>query len=551
MDRGQKETERILKTIEKRINREYNEAIGEIEDELTGYFKRYEKKDETWRRWVREGERTKEEYQKWRVGQMAVGRRWADQRDAIAKKLVEVGKMTRKIVERYAPEIYAENFNYSTYQVEHDAHIDTSFTLYSKEAVERLVKDDPDIAPPIGRKVAKQIAEGKAIRWNRQQLQSVMLQGIMQGDSIPKLATRLATTVGDRDRKAAIRNARTMATGTQNAGRVDAYKRAQDKGVDLEQMWMATMDNRTRHTHRWLDGETRPVGEAFSNGCEYPGDPKGDPAEIYNCRCSLRGVVKGLDRKSGQYRDMSAVGSYDEWRNGKATSNKIDLPDEKSRNAKQTYLAGYRNNGIINGENPLSKALNRARNVNTLDDLRRVSQSPVINMETYKEVQQHFADNYNILVEGFEKKDLFGVKATLAGYDDMLKEYPQISSVMNTISYNSKLKNYGTWSSAGISQVGAAGIKDYGTGIHEGAHALDFANNRDYKYSASIISQARKNLGYRENSKKYRDSWTRITGTIDGYKEKDVEKFAYAIETAKGGVDNDLANEIYRLTKER
>lgn len=349
MDYGQQETERILKSIEKRINNEYAIAMREIEDELSVYFAKFEKKDETWRRWVANGERTKEEYQQWRIGQMAVGRRWADQKESIAKQLVDTSKTALGYVRKYSPEIYAENYNYSTWQIEHDASIDTAFTLWSKESVNRLIEKDSDIAPPVGKKLAAQIKEGKAVKWNKQQLQSVMIQGILQGDSIPKLATRLATKVADKDRKASIRNARTISTGVQNSGRVDAYKRAQDKGVELEQMWLATMDNRTRHSHRWLDGEVRPVGEAFSNGCEYPADPKGDPAEIYNCRCRLRAVVKGLERRSGQFRDNSAIGgiSYDEWRNAKAKSEKITKPDEAAKNAKGSYLDNYRENGNI------------------------------------------------------------------------------------------------------------------------------------------------------------------------------------------------------------
>ena len=345
MDYGQQETERILKNIEKRINHEYAVAMREIEDELSVYFAKFEKKDETWRRWVANGERTKEEYQQWRIGQMAVGRRWADQKDAIARQLVDTSKTALSYVRKYSPEIYAENFNYSTYQVEHMAGINTPFTLWSKVSVNNLVEKNPDIAPPVGKKLAAEIAEGKAIKWNKQQLQSVMMQGILQGDSIPKLATRLATKMADKDRKASIRNARTLATGVQNVGRVDSYKRAQDMGVDLEQMWMATLDGRTRHSHRWLDGEVRPVGEQFSNGLEYPADPHGDASEVYNCRCSLRGVVKGLQPKARQYRDNSAVDgmSYDEWRNAKATSGKITAQDEAARIAKQNALKEYAN----------------------------------------------------------------------------------------------------------------------------------------------------------------------------------------------------------------
>ena len=202
------------------------------------------------------------------MGQMAVGKSWSAKKDAIARELFKVNEKAKDTYKSSAPEMFAEGANYATYDIEHVAHIDTSFELYSKDAVETLIKKNPEVLPPVGKKVAKEIAEGKAVKWNRQQLQSVMIQGILQGDSIPKLATRLANKVGDSNRKAAIRNARTMATMAHNAGRVNAFSRAQSKGVDLTQMWLATMDNRTRHTHRWLDGEERPVGEAFSNGCE-------------------------------------------------------------------------------------------------------------------------------------------------------------------------------------------------------------------------------------------------------------------------------------------
>lgn len=350
MDRGQKETNKILKDIEERINAEYSLAVTEIEEKLNDYFARFKKKDETWQRWVAEGSRTEKEYEEWKVGQFAVGKRWSDQKDVIAHDLANANEIAKAITRSEVADIYARNYNYATYEIEKDAHIDTSFTQYSKESVNRLMADNPDVLPAPGKKVSKEIAEGKAVRWNKQQLQSVMIQGILQGESIPKLATRLANTVGDKNRKAAIRNARTMATGAQNAGRVAAYKRAESKGVELEQMWLATMDNRTRHSHRWLDREVRPVGEAFSNGCEYPGDPKGDPAEIYNCRCSLRGVVKGLDRRSGQFRDDSKIDgmSYDEWRDAKPVSQDIQHQEKVGKAIKQKEINKYRgNNGIM------------------------------------------------------------------------------------------------------------------------------------------------------------------------------------------------------------
>lgn len=551
MDRGQKDTEARLKEVERRINKEYAQAIDDIEVQLTDYFRRFEIKDKKWQEWVESGYKTEEQYKQWRTQQMAVGQKWNDQKEQIAYELAHVNETAKDITKSAAPSIFAENANYATWQVEKDAKVDTSFTLYSRDSVARLIADDPEVLPPVGKKVSQEIAMGKAVKWNKQQLQSVMIQGILQGDSIPKLATRLANTVGDRDRKASIRNARTMATAAQNAGRVNAYKRAEDKGIDLEQMWIATLDGRTRHSHRWLDGEIRPVGEEFSNGCEYPADPKGDPAEIYNCRCTLRGVVKGLERRSGLTRVTDEGQSYDEWRNGKAKSNPIELPEKKGEAIKQSYLNEYRRNGKISRESTLNKdTLSRAKNINSIEDVRAVSNSPVIEMKEYSEVQKYFAQAYNIAVEGFDKKDILAINATMAGYDDMLSEFPETQGILKRIVYNAHLSDYGNWDSAGKSEVSPIGLMDYGTGVHEVAHVLDYVRGYNYTYSSEVIEQARKNLHYRANGKDYKDEWTRICGMPAGIKQKDREKFAYAIETAKGGGSSALAKEIYRIAKE-
>lgn len=54
--------------------------------------------------------------------------------------------------------------------------------------------------------------------------------------------------------------------------------------------WMATLDGRTRLTHRIADGQTVPVASPFSVGSgslNFPGDPNGPGDEVVNCRCTL------------------------------------------------------------------------------------------------------------------------------------------------------------------------------------------------------------------------------------------------------------------------
>ena len=51
---------------------------------------------------------------------------------------------------------------------------------------------------------------------------------------------------------------------------------------------------RTRHAHRLLDGQLADVDKPFGANSEifmYPGDPEADPANVYNCRCTIAAKV--------------------------------------------------------------------------------------------------------------------------------------------------------------------------------------------------------------------------------------------------------------------
>ena len=357
-------TDAIIAEIERRLKIEYAQAQREIAAKVEDYYRRYEIKLQTWQKWVTEGKKTNAEFQKWKVGQLAVGKRWEDLRDQLAKDLYNRNQIARSIARGYMPDVYALNHNYATFECEAGSGVDTSYTLYSREAVENIFRDNPQMLPDPGRRVSQEIAEGKAIRWNNRHIQSVMMQALLQGNNISDIATRLANAVGDSDRKAAIRNARTIATGTQNRARRDAYKRAKSKGIDLSVMWLATLDMRTRHSHRQLDHMVTDVDKPFVFDDEimghvsimYPGQPK--PGEdtkfpqemIWNCRCTLRAVVKGLERRSGTSGDvdMSQIEgmSYEEWKASRIEKPKNILrPDQRSDEARAEYIREYRERG--------------------------------------------------------------------------------------------------------------------------------------------------------------------------------------------------------------
>lgn len=352
-DEGHKLTDRKIAEMEKRIAQEYAQAEREVKGKLDDYFRRFETKDKKWQQWVENGEKTEEQYKAWRTQQMAQGQRWNELKAQLAEEYNHTNQIARSVIDGYMPEIYAINHNYGLYQIESGGNINTSLTLYNRESVERLMREDPEVLPPPGKAVSKAIAQGKAERWSRQKLQSVMTQGILQGESIPHLATRLATEVGETNRKAAVRNARTMATNAQNAGRYDSYRRAKDIGVDLTIEWAATLDGRTRHDHRMLHGQRREVDEPFEvDGVEilYPAQLKSGDSDIpqqmiWNCRCTLLAWVKGFEGETVKHSEDMGDMTFEEWQEAKPEPQDILTQEQKGEAIRQSYIREYGGHG--------------------------------------------------------------------------------------------------------------------------------------------------------------------------------------------------------------
>ena len=306
-DEGHEATEALIGEVSERVRREYVAAYEGAEGKLTDYLRRFEAKDRIHAEAVRRGEETEAEYREWRRGQILVGKRWQELVDALAEDYRNADRIAASIVSGHMPDAYALNHDYATFQVERGSNLDTSYTLYDRATVERLLRDRPDLLPAVK-------VDGKKDKaWNRRHVASAITQGVLQGESMDKVAKRVRS-VADMDYRAAMRTARTAMTSAQNAGRVDAYRRAEGMGIRVRKQWLATLDGRTRHSHRRLDGEVVGMDEHFSNGLDRPGDPSGAGSEVYNCRCTLVPVVDGADPEEGvRHSDLGGV-SYEEWR---------------------------------------------------------------------------------------------------------------------------------------------------------------------------------------------------------------------------------------------
>ena len=341
-------TDEAIRLLSKDIEREYAKASREMKDKLDDYLKRFAKKDKKWQEWVASGKKTQAQYNLWRRQQMLVGRNWESMKNDLAEVCKNADKVAYDYIKTGKAEVFAFSANYATYQIEKAVGVSTNFTQYNPDAVLRIMNKNPKMLPPPGKKLSQRIREGKAKRWRKKTIQSVATQSILQGESVPNIAKRLSKAVETSSAKAAIRDARTMINGAENAGRYDSYERARRLGLMMVDYWSAVHDSRTRTSHRHMDGEKRGENGLFSNDLEYPCDPSGDASEVYNCRCRLDSVLEGMtpdfeDRymRHDKAEDISNM-SWDEWKEATPVSRSITHQRDVGNYYKSKYIKEYR-----------------------------------------------------------------------------------------------------------------------------------------------------------------------------------------------------------------
>lgn len=93
--------------------------------------------------------------------------------------------------------------------------------------------------------------------------------------------------------------ARTEYNNAYGYGQNHAVEKLEKKGAKVTRTWRTSGTN-VRDSHAKCEGEERGVGQAFSNGLLYPGDPSGGPEEVINCNCYLEIEVKETEGDSNE-----------------------------------------------------------------------------------------------------------------------------------------------------------------------------------------------------------------------------------------------------------
>lgn len=284
-----------LRRLETWLQRLYKDAEKDMRGKWDEYLARQEKRAETLLSRVRDAKTDEERaaaekaYKNFLKSKTAGDKHYREMVRELARGYSQTNARALEIINGKRAEFFADGYNFSADAINHAAireDIGIRFDLCDVDAVAELAKRRNDMNFP----TPKYLDVTKDVLWNVKNINSQVAQGIVQGESIPKIAARIqnVTVVNT---ASAVRTARTMATNCQNAGRVQNMKTAEEWGVQTRKRWLCTHDSRTRDSHLEIDGETIANDGTFSNGCRWPGDPIGPSAEVWNCRCTLVTVV--------------------------------------------------------------------------------------------------------------------------------------------------------------------------------------------------------------------------------------------------------------------
>lgn len=291
------ETDKRLAELEKKIAKEYRAANKDLTRTAQEYFEKFEKRYKKEYAAYQDGKYTKAQFDAWVKAQVMRGEHWQNLRDQAAERLTHTNTIAAAYINNDMPSIWALNFNYEGYRAEQKLR-GISFDIADEWTVRRLMTEEPDLLPTLPPEKAINIPKDQL--WNRRKITQSVNAAIIRGQGTSELAKSFERVVG-MNRTSAIRNAKTAYTGAQNGGRQQSYEALAAMGVKVEKLWIATLDGATRPSHMRLDGEIVPYKDTFSNGLQYPGDRAGSPAEVYNCRCTMKAILNG-DRKGKRTR---------------------------------------------------------------------------------------------------------------------------------------------------------------------------------------------------------------------------------------------------------
>lgn len=285
MDKGHREADKILAELMDEMLKVFDKADRKVIGKVKKYLKKYEQEIKEHEQMVDDGEMSNAEFERWLINRTTTGREWEQLRDEIADDYNRASEEAMAGAGAGLLAVYTFNKAFANSGVIRQVkrYFGRSITITNTKKPRRPKAILPKSPDP-----------KKNTMWHRRKVESVIRSGMKKGKSIDDIAKKLHK-VTNMDRVAAYRAVRTGVTCAENEARIDAMYEAAKMGIAYDKVWYATLDDRTRTSHRIVHGERVPYDGYFSNDLFEPADPNGDDEEVYNCRCTLLWIPAGIE----------------------------------------------------------------------------------------------------------------------------------------------------------------------------------------------------------------------------------------------------------------
>lgn len=284
--------DRVLTDAEKKLVREYRAVLKSVKSDLASLYEKYSV----------DGKLTYAEMSKYN--------RLKTLNTNIAAELNALGQAQDKTIKTLVGDAYEESFYRYGYSLDAGNGLDIGFGPVNRETILGLI-NEPNVS---GLSLKEQLSKQRYDLLIRQR--QTMIQGFVNGESYVNIAKSLTDSFGI-SLNNAMRIARTEGARAATEGQVSAYDEAEARGVEIDRIWVASLDGRTRPTHGALDGQVADDEGLFhSQGMSAEGPGMwGDASMDINCRCTVRAEVKGFPPKLRRYDgEVKEYITYEEWK---------------------------------------------------------------------------------------------------------------------------------------------------------------------------------------------------------------------------------------------
>lgn len=307
LNRWQREILKLEQISDKDMNRKlynaYNDALKDVRKRLKAYMDEYE--DLPY-------------YKQQQAGKLS----------ALEKEIVDMlngAYPTAKFeVTDFKRNEMMDGYYSSMYQIEAETGTRLDFLGLDSEFVRQSVA-----RPIAGKTLSNRLYKSRVKLANR--ATSEIRTGMMQGKTYAEIAGSISRHT-EANYQQAVRIARTEGGRLRSLAKQEALNEAKELGIDMQKRWYSSLDNRTRSSHRLLDGQTVEIDEDFvspESGAKGP-MPRmlGRASEDIGCRCTTLTVVDGIAPNSryakgsdGHSYEKVEYKNYSEWKDARVDNN--------------------------------------------------------------------------------------------------------------------------------------------------------------------------------------------------------------------------------------